>query len=127
MSYLKNKKKVRRKVDNVIAHVKSSFNNTMVSITDVLGNVLLRGSAGAAGFKGSKKSSPFAATQVAQNLGKELKLFGVKNMEVNMSGAGGAKDAVVRGLQTSGVNITVLRDVTSIPHNGVRPKKRRRV
>ncbi len=127
MAYKKVKKKVKRKVDSVIAHVKSTFNNTMLSITDMSGNVLMRGSAGALGFKGARKGTPFAATQIATNLGRELKVIGVRTAEVNMQGPGSGKDSVVRGLQASGINISVLRDVTPMPHNGPRPPKRRRV
>jgi len=123
---VKPKKKIKKKVDNVIAHVRSTFNNTLVSITDMMGNVIVRGSAGQAGFSGTKKSSPFAATQVAMNVGRELKVVGVKNVEVNMCGAGSGKDAFVRGLQSSGLNISMLRDVTPIAHNGGRARKRRR-
>jgi small subunit ribosomal protein S11 len=126
MAYKKVKKKVKRKVDSVIAHVKSTFNNTLLSITDMGGNVLMRGSSGQLGFKGTRKGTPFAATQVATNLGKELRAIGVRTAEVSMQGPGSGKDSVVRSLQASGINITVLRDVTPIPHNGTRPKKRRR-
>lgn len=127
MTYKKPKKKVKRKVDSVIAHVKSTFNNTMLSVTDMTGNVLMRGSSGALGFKGTRKGTPFAATQVATNVGRELRTIGVRTAEVNMQGPGSGKDSVVRGLQASGINITVLRDVTPMPHNGPRPPKRRRV
>lgn len=127
MSYKKTKKKIKRKVDNVIAHVKSTFNNTLVSITDMSGDVLIRGSAGQLGFKGTRKGTPFAATQVASNVGRELRTMGVRSAEVSMQGPGSGKDSVVRGLQAAGLNITMLRDVTPIPHNGPRPKKRRRV
>ncbi len=127
MSYKKPKKKLKKKVDSVIAHIKSTFNNTLLSITDTLGNVLMRGSAGQLGFKGTRKGTPFAATQVATNVGRELKAMGIRTAEVSMQGPGSGKDSVVRGLQSSGLNITLLRDVTPIPHNGARAKKRRRV
>jgi small subunit ribosomal protein S11 len=127
MTYKKPKKKVKRKVDNVIAHIKSTFNNTMLSVTDMSGNVLMRGSSGQLGFKGSRKGTPFAATQIATNVGRELRAIGVRTAEVNMQGPGSGKDSVVRGLQASGINITVLRDVTPMPHNGPRAPKRRRV
>lgn len=127
MTYKKPKKKLKKKVDSVIAHVKSTFNNTLLSITDMTGDVLMRGSAGQLGFKGTRKGTPFAATQVASNVGRELRAMGVRSAEVSMQGPGSGKDSVVRGLQASGLNITMLRDVTPIPHNGPRPKKRRRV
>ena len=91
------------------------------------GNVIMRGSSGQLGFKGTRKGTPFAATQVASNVGKELRAIGVRTAEVSMQGPGSGKDSVVRSLQASGINITVLRDVTPIPHNGTRNRKRRRV
>ena len=127
MAYKKKTKKVKRQVDSVVAHVKSTFNNTLVSITTTDGDVLLRGSSGKMGFKGSRKGTPFAAGQIATTLAKEMQLIGVKNVEVNLQGPGSGRDSVVRSLQASGLNVSVLRDVTPLPHNGCRPPKKRRV
>ncbi len=127
MAYKKKTKKQKRHVDSVIAHVKSTFNNTLVSITTEGGDVLLTGSAGRLGFKGARKGTPFAATQIGSNLAKEMVGIGVKTVEVNLQGPGSGRDAVIRALQASGLNISVLRDVTPLPHNGPRPAKKRRV
>lgn len=127
MAYKKSKKKQLKNVESVIAHVKSSFNNTLVSITTMDGDVIARGSSGQHGFKGARKGTPFAATQIATKLAKELGGFGVRLVEVNMQGPGSGRDAVVRALQSSGLNVTVLRDVTPLPHNGCRAPKKRRV
>jgi len=127
MAYKKKTKKIKRQVDSVIAHVTSTFNNTLVCITTLGGDVLLRGSAGKAGFKGARKGTPFAAGQIGSALAKDMQVMGVKNVEVNLQGPGSGRDSVVRALQGSGLNITVLRDVTPLPHNGCRPPKKRRV
>lgn len=127
MAYKKKTKKNKRQVDSVIAHVKSTFNNTLVSITTEGGDVLLAGSAGRLGFKGARKGTPFAATQIGTNLAKEMVGLGVKNVEVNLQGPGAGRDAVIRALQASGLNISLLRDVTPLPHNGCRAPKKRRV
>jgi len=127
MAYKKKIKKSRRKVDSVIAHVRSTFNNTVVSITTMDGDVLLQGSAGRLGFKGSRKGTPFAASQIATSLVKEMHTLGVKNVEVNLQGPGSGRDSVVRTIQASGLHVSVLRDVTPLPHNGPRPPKKRRV
>jgi small subunit ribosomal protein S11 len=127
MAYKKKSKKVKRQVDSVTAHVKSTFNNTLVTITTLEGDVLLRGSAGKLGFKGARKGTPFAASQIASLLAKDMATFGIKNVDVNMQGPGSGRDSVVRALQASGLNISVLRDVTPLPHNGCRPPKKRRV
>lgn len=128
MAYTKKKtKKLKKQVHSAIAHVRSTFNNTIVTITTPEGDVLLSGSAGKLGFKGSRKSTPFAATQIATNLAKDMQTMGVKDVEVNLQGPGSGRDSVVRALQASGLNITVLRDVTPLPHNGCRPAKKRRV
>ncbi len=127
MAYKKKaKKKHLKNVDVAIAHVKSTFNNTLVSITTTEGDVLLRSSAGQLGFKGSRKSTPFAATQVANRLAKEMQNLGIKVLEINLQGPGSGRDSVVRAFQSSGLNITILRDVTPLPHNGCRPPKKRR-
>lgn len=127
MVYKKRSKKLKRHVNSVVANVLSTFNNTLVSIATPEGDVLLRGSAGKLGFKGSRKGTPFAASQVGTNLAKEMSGMGVKNVEVNLQGPGSGRDSVVRALQASGLNITVLRDVTPLPHNGCRAPKKRRV
>ncbi len=127
MAYKKKSKKHKGHIDSAIAHVKSSFNNTLVSISTVSGDVLLAGSAGKLGFKGSRKGTPFAASQVGANLAREMGSLGIRNVEVNLSGPGSGRDSVVRAFQSSGLNISVLRDVTPLPHNGCRPPKKRRV
>jgi len=127
MSYKKKTKKVKRKVDSAVVHVKSTFNNTLVSITTMEGDVLLRGSAGKHGFKGARKGTPFAASQIASTLAKDMGIMGIKTVEVNLQGPGSGRDSVVRAMQASGINVSVLRDVTPLPHNGCRAPKKRRV
>ncbi len=127
MAYKKKTKKVKRQVDSAVAHIKSTFNNTLVSITTLDGDVLLRNSSGRLGFKGARKGTPFAAGQVGTILGKEMAAMGIRNVEVNMQGPGSGRDSVVRSLQASGLNVSVLRDVTPLPHNGCRAPKKRRV
>ena len=127
MAYKKSKKKQNRNVESVVAHVKSTFNNTMVTVTTTDGDVLMRGSAGALGYKGTRKGTPYAATQIANKLAKELVGMGARLVEVNMQGPGSGRDSVVRALQSSGLGISTLRDVTPIPHNGCRAAKKRRV
>jgi len=118
----------REKVDaNGIAHIKATFNNTIVTLTDIYGNVIAWSSAGRAGFKGSRKSTPFAAQQAAQAAAKEAMALGLKRVEVQIKGPGSGREAAVRALQAAGLEITAIRDVTPIPHNGCRPPKRRRV
>lgn len=123
----KTRKKVVRNVPSGIAHVRATFNNTIISITDLTGNVIAWGSAGKAGYSGSRKSSAFAATVAAQEAAKAAMSLGMKEMEVNLSGPGAGRESAVRGLQSAGVMITMIRDKTPIPHNGCRPRKRRRV
>lgn len=127
MAYKKKGKKKQVRHDSVVAHVKSTFNNTLVSVTTPGGDVLARASAGQLGFKGARKGTPFAATQVGSKLAKELQDLGVRTLEVNVQGPGSGRDSVVRSLQASGLDITVLRDNTKIPHNGCRRPKKRRV
>ncbi len=127
MAYKKKSKKSKRQVENAVANIKATFNNTLVSITTMDGDVVLRGSSGALGFKGSRKSTPFSAAQVGSTLAKAMADMGIKNLEVNLRGPGSGRDSVVRAFQGSGINITVLRDVTPLPHNGTRPPKKRRV
>ena len=127
MAYKKKPKKQKQKIASAIAHVKSTFNNTIVSITTMEGDVLFSSSAGRLGFKGSRKSTPFAASQIASTLAKEMQLVGVKNLEVNMQGPGSGRDSVVRAFQSAGMTVSMLRDVTPLPHNGCRPSGKRRV
>ena len=121
------KKKVQRTVPAGIAHVKATFNNTIVSITDLAGNVISWSSAGKSNFSGSRKSSAFAATVAAQNAGREAMGVGMKECEVNLNGPGAGRESAVRGLQSAGLAITIIRDCTPVPHNGCRARKRRRV
>ncbi|HSX03100.1 MAG TPA: 30S ribosomal protein S11 [Rhabdochlamydiaceae bacterium] len=118
---------MQRNVPSGIAHVKATFNNTIVSITDLAGNVISWASAGKVNFSGSRKSSAFAATVAAQDAAKGAMSSGMKEVEVNLNGPGAGRESAVRGLQSSGLMITIIRDTTPIPHNGCRPRKRRRV
>ena len=127
MAYKKKTKKTRRHVDTALVHVKSSFNNTLVTVTTPEGDVVLRGSSGKSGYKGSRKGTPFAATQVSQTLAKDMSTLGIRNIEVNLQGPGSGRDSVVRALAGAGFNIAVLRDVTPLPHGGCRPPKKRRM
>jgi small subunit ribosomal protein S11 len=127
MAYKKKPKKQKQKIASAIAHVKSTFNNTIVSITTMEGDVLFSSSAGRLGFKGSRKSTPFAASQIASTLAKEMQMVGVKELEVNMQGPGSGRDSVVRAFQSAGMSVKTLRDVTPLPHNGCRAPKKRRV
>jgi len=127
MVYKKRSKRHKGHVDSVVAHVKSSFNNTLVSISAPNGDVLFASSAGRLGFKGSRKGTPFAASQIGSTLAKEMSSIGVKNVEVNLNGPGSGRDALVRSFQSAGLNVSVLRDVTPLPHNGCRAPKKRRV
>jgi small subunit ribosomal protein S11 len=121
------KKKERRNVQNGVAHIQSTFNNTIVTITDVTGNVIAWASAGSVGFKGSRKSTPFAAQLAAEQAGKRAMEQGVKSIEVYVKGPGAGREAALRSLQAAGFRVDLIRDVTPIPHNGCRPPKRRRV
>ena len=121
------RKKMQRSVPSGIAHVSATFNNTIVSITDLVGNVISWASAGKVNFSGSRKSSAFAATVAAQDAGKAAMAVGMKEVEVNLKGPGAGRESAVRGLQSAGLIITLIRDKTPVPHNGCRPRKRRRV
>ena len=123
----KTRKKAIRNVPSGIAHVRATFNNTIISITDLTGNVVSWASAGKVGYIGSRKSSAFAATVAAQDAAKVAMSLGMKEVEVNLSGPGAGRESAVRGLQSSGLAITIIRDKTPVPHNGCRPRKRRRV
>lgn len=121
------KKKEKKNIPNGIAHIQATFNNTIITVTDVIGNVIAWSSAGTAGFKGSRKSTPFAAGQAAEDVARKAKEHGVKNLEVFVKGPGSGREAAIRSMQASGINITIIRDRTPIPHNGCRQPKRRRV
>jgi len=123
----KAKKKVRKNVATGIAHIQSTFNNTIVTITDVNGNVLSWSSAGSRGFKGSRKSTPFAAQLAAEEAARKAQEHGVRSVAVFVKGPGAGRESALRALQTAGFKVTLIRDVTPIPHNGCRPPKRRRV
>jgi small subunit ribosomal protein S11 len=121
------RKRERKNIAHGVAHVKSSFNNTIVSITDHDGNVLAWASAGNVGFKGSRKSTPFAAQMAAEQCAKRAMEHGVRRVDVLVRGPGSGRETAVRSLAASGIEVTGIKDVTPIPHNGCRPKKRRRV
>ena len=117
----------RKNIDKGEAHIHSSFNNTIVTITDTNGNTISWGSAGGLGFKGSRKSTPFAAGEVAETAAKAAMEHGLKSVEVYVKGPGAGREAAIRSLQAAGLEVTLIKDVTPIPHNGCRPPKRRRV
>ena len=117
----------RKNIDNGEAHIHSSFNNTIVTITDTKGNTISWGSAGGLGFKGSRKSTPFAAGEVAETAAKAAMEHGLKTVEVYVKGPGAGREAAIRALQSAGLELSSIKDVTPIPHNGCRPPKRRRV
>jgi len=121
------KKKEKKNIPNGVAHIQATFNNTIITITDPVGNVVAWSSAGAKGFKGSRKSTPFAAQIAAEDCAKRAQENGMRALEVFVKGPGSGRESALRALQTVGLNITFIRDVTPIPHNGCRPPKRRRV
>jgi small subunit ribosomal protein S11 len=121
------RRRERKNISSGIAHVNASFNNTLITITDVQGNAISWSSAGAQGFKGSRKSTPYAAQVAAEDAGRKAAEHGMKVLEVQVSGPGSGRESALRALQTAGFTITAIRDVTPIPHNGCRPRKRRRV
>ncbi len=121
------KKKVKKNIEKGQAHIRSSFNNTIVTLSDVAGNVLAWSSAGELGFKGSRKSTPYAAQTAAAEAAKRAMEHGLKTIEVFVKGPGSGREAAIRALQAAGLDITSIKDVTPIPHNGCRPPKRRRV
>ncbi|MEM9532077.1 MAG: 30S ribosomal protein S11 [Pseudomonadota bacterium] len=123
----KGKKRVKKTVMDGVAHVQASFNNTIITITDRQGNALSWATAGGAGFKGSRKSTPFAAQVAAETAGKAAQEYGLKNVEVRVKGPGPGRESSVRALNALGIKVTNIIDVTPIPHNGCRPPKRRRV
>jgi small subunit ribosomal protein S11 len=121
------RKRERKNITSGIAHVNSTFNNTMITITDVQGNTIAWSSAGAMGFKGSRKSTPYAAQLAAETAARKAQDHGMRTLEVEVSGPGSGRESALRALQAAGFTITTIRDVTPIPHNGCRPPKRRRV
>src|SRR5690625_218578 len=121
------KRKVKKNVSSGIAHIHSTFNNTIVTITDTQGNAVSWSSAGALGFKGSRKSTPYAAQMASEAAAKAAVEHGMKNLEVTVKGPGAGREAAIRSLQAVGLDVTAIRDVTPVPHNGCRPPKRRRV
>ncbi len=121
------KRKERKNIASGVAHVNASFNNTLISITDVQGNAISWSSAGTMGFKGSRKSTPYAAQMAAEDAGKKAQEHGLRTLEVLVQGPGSGRESALRALQAVGLTITAIRDVTPIPHNGCRPPKRRRV
>ncbi|MCA8915945.1 MAG: 30S ribosomal protein S11 [Planctomycetes bacterium] len=120
-------KKVKRNVPRAILHVKSTFNNTIVTVTDLNGDTLAWDSAGSMGFKGSRKGTPFAAQRAGENVAEKVKKMGVREVEVRVQGAGAGRESAVRAIQQRGIDVKSIEDVTPLPHNGCRPKKKRRV
>ncbi|HLV09947.1 MAG TPA: 30S ribosomal protein S11 [Halanaerobiales bacterium] len=123
----KRKKKIKRNIDKGQAHIRSTFNNTIISITDNEGNVIAWSSPGKVGYKGSRKSTPFAAQIAAEDAAKQAMDHGVKEIEIFVKGPGSGRESAIRSLQAAGLEVNVIKDITPIPHNGCRPPKRRRV
>ena len=121
------RRRERKNIDRGVAHIKSTFNNTVVTITDTKGNAISWASAGGVGFKGSRKSTPYAAQMAAEKAAKEAMEHGMKELEVTVKGPGAGREAAIRSLQAVGLEVSVITDVTPVPHNGCRPPKRRRV
>jgi small subunit ribosomal protein S11 len=121
------KRKVRRNVSKAVVHIKATFNNTLITITDVNGDVVCRDSGGTVGFKGSRKSTPFAAQRAGEKCARVAMRNGVREVEVQVKGPGGGRESAISALQQAGLRISSIEDVTPIPHNGCRPRKRRRV
>lgn len=121
------KRRVKKNIEAGIAHIRSTFNNTIVTITDMQGNAVSWSSAGALGFKGSRKSTPYAAQMAAEAAAKSSVEHGLKTLEVTVKGPGAGREAAIRALQAAGLEVTAIKDVTPVPHNGCRPPKRRRV
>jgi len=124
---IRSKKKVKKNISNGVVHIQSTFNNTIVTITDAGGNVVSWSSAGVQGFKGSRKSTSFAAQLAAEDAARKAKEHGMKTVEVYVKGPGPGRESALRALQATGFNVVMIKDVTPIPHNGCRPPKRRRV
>lgn len=124
---VRTKKKVKKNIASGVVHIYSTFNNTIVTITDPVGNVLSWSSAGINGFKGSRKSTPFAAQQASEDAAKKAMEHGLKNVEVYVKGPGPGRESALKALQATGLNVSMIKDVTPVPHNGCKPPKRRRV
>ena len=124
---IKTKKKVKKSILNGVVHIQSTFNNTIVTITDPNGNVLSWSTSGMNGFKGSRKSTPFAAQKAAASMVDKLRKYGVRELEIRVKGPGSGRESAVRALQAEGLIVTSIEDVTPLPHNGCRPRKKRRV
>ena len=120
------KKNTKKRISEGIAHIHASFNNTLISITDKQGNAIAQSSSGAQGFRGSRKSTPFAAQRAAEAVGDKVKMVGIESLEIQVRGPGSGRESAIRGLNSKGFKITKITDVTPIPHNGCRPPKRRR-
>lgn len=121
------KKKEKKNIPNGVAHIQATFNNTIITITDIAGNVIAWSTCGVMGFKGSKKSTPFAAQMAAEDAGKKAMAHGMKSIDVYVKGPGSGRESALRALQSIGFSIKIIKDITPIPHNGCRPPKRRRV
>lgn len=121
------RRRVRRNVTRGVAHIKATFNNTTVTITDMNGDVLCWATAGTVGFKGSRKSTPFAAQRAAETVAERASKFGMKEIEIKVKGPGSGRESAITGLQTSGLTVRAIEDITPLPHNGCRPPKKRRV
>ena len=121
------KKNTKKRISEGIAHIHASFNNTLISVTDKQGNAIAQSSSGAQGFRGSRKSTPFAAQRAAEAVGDKVKIAGIESLEIQVRGPGSGRESAIRGLNSKGFKITKITDVTPIPHNGCRPPKRRRV
>jgi len=118
---------VRRNVVKAIAHIKATFNNTIITIADVNGNVLCWSSSGTIGYKGSRKSTPFAAQRAAESVADRARKFGVRELDIRVKGPGSGRESAIRALQSAGLNVRLIEDATPLPHNGCRPRKKRRV
>lgn len=121
------KKKIRRNVSKGVAYIKATFNNTIVTMTDPAGDVLCWATAGTVGFKGSRKSTPFAAQRAAETVAEKAAKFGVREVEIRVKGPGSGRESAITGLQSSGISVKSIEDITPLPHNGCRPPKKRRV
>lgn len=121
------RRREKKNITSGVAHVNATFNNTMITITDAQGNAISWSTAGVMGFKGSRKSTPYAAQVAAEDAGKKAQEHGMKTLEIEVSGPGSGRESALRALQSVGFNVTSIRDVTPVPHNGCRPRKRRRV
>ncbi|MFC1705470.1 30S ribosomal protein S11 [Planctomycetota bacterium] len=127
MAKRRERRKPRKHLHKAVAHIKASFNNTIITITDVQGNVVCWDSAGTIGYKGSRKSTPFAAQRAAESVGQKAAKHGITEVDVRVKGPGAGRESAIRSLEASGITVRSIQDVTPLPHNGCRPKKKRRV